>query len=72
MDRPRRDWAADLGCADAWFVDGEHPRPALVAVESDLRPVLGGAVGSPQDRKHEMGDPVALDADRRVAEQDLF
>ena len=26
----------------------------------------------PQDREHEMGDPVALDADRRVAEQDFF
>jgi DNA invertase Pin-like site-specific DNA recombinase len=29
-------------------------------------------VRSPQNREHEMGDPVALDADRRVAEQDVF
>ncbi len=54
------------------FVDGEHPRSALVAVESDFGPVLGDAVWSPQNREHEMDDPVALDADRRVAEQDLF
>jgi hypothetical protein len=27
---------------------------------------------SPQDREHEMSDPVALDADSRVTEQDVF
>ena len=54
------------------FVDCEHPRPALVAVESDFRPGLAGRRRSPQNREHQMGDPVALDADRRVAEQDVF
>ena len=49
-----------------------YTRPALIAAESDFRPVLGDAVGSPQNREHEMGDPVALDADRRAAEQDVF
>jgi hypothetical protein len=34
--------------------------------------IVGEAVGSPQNREHEMGDPVALDADRRIAEQDVF
>jgi hypothetical protein len=29
-------------------------------------------LGSPQHREHEVGDPVALDAYRRVAEQDVF
>jgi hypothetical protein len=50
-----------------------NPEPLLTWTFWSGRPaVLGDAVGSPQNREHEMGDPVALDADRRVAEQDVL
>src|SRR3954462_10570178 len=34
--------------------------------------VCDETVGSAQDREHEVGDPVAGDAERRVAEQDVL
>ena len=34
--------------------------------------LTGDVSGSAEHREHQMGDPVALDADRRVAEQDVL